>query len=1676
MKNPLLTHFLGRFGEYGRVSILTSLLLLVLLSQKMTAQVITKTECYCLNNATTPTNGQYLDTITITGAPGQTWKLMTSSSTNFYNVASLPPPAAPVLYFGEPKINETVPGVSGIYRIVGKRVSGQSWSVNVKHMNTNQVYNVVSSQSCTYPNFVITGDEDVCRSSSESYSIPATGIYSNLVWTLTGGGAFVPAPTATSNAVNVNWGPTAGRYSLGVSGVHRSFSTQSQGCSFDVSKIVDVEDISRITSIKGDPGNCIGSTEIYSIDAPVSLLTGVVWTITTVSGTPIPSPVNPVGGEPINQRTITFPGVGVYTLQVVGNYTLTNGPGVADDNTCPFTNTMTITVVNEGTPPMACQGLVNISMNPDCELYFQASQFLEAKMFSDTSYDIIIKDLSTNTVIPQGSLGYAYVGKTLEIKVVHECSGNSCWGYARIEDKSIPELICPTDKTIECDDIDSLNITGFPTIPVGAVRTPIAGKLNTWRVTGYDKCSDVTISFTDASITSCTGSFSTVITRSWSVIDNSGNSSSCTQVISVLRASLLDVVFPGNYDDIVGLYPALDACGNWKKVPYVLNGKIQPDSVPSPEHTGAPSGVQCLKAHVTYTDRKLLICDNNEETYKLFRKWTVFDHCVGRDTSYTQLIAVMDKQPPQITCPADSKLQPVGSSIVPAEVVYTSPYSCVADWAVLPPQVIYECSGYTWDVDFLLAGSNGLPPVDGSYTKSDGSVVVMGTKPAFSKSINPSAKPFTIKNLPKGLTWIRYTVTDKCGNFTYCFTEVEVRDGQPPVPVCDKNSVVAISNSTISGTGVGIAGVFTFDDGSHDNCGIKCMKIRRMDQPTNWNSLPCDNKLTFTCADVNKSIMVELGVWDVDDSFNSCMVEAKIQDNIAPIVNAPDDKTISCKAELENLSVHGSATYFDNCNITIDSSVVRQLDECNIGTIKRFFRARDTYGNMTIDSQVITVRNLNPIVHNDINWPGTITRSNVCLARTSPKDLNSEPSVFSSVNATKCHRVAFHHDDVEFKFSDGVCRKILRTWTAIDWCNNGQRFSQTQLIMITNDIPPDIVYGCHPDSLKITPEGTCQARVEITARATETRTGDCVSNQLVWWYDLDQGNDGSIEFRNVSGNVFNRLLNYGTHKLTWYVKDDCGNVGTCSNIFTLRDTKKPTPVCNSELVTVIMPSSREVAIWASDFLTNSTFDNCTPFAQIKASFSGTNVNDISRTIRCIDLNGAPFKDTSFNVYAIDAAGNSDFCTVRLRVQSNNNSCAPRLETVGLRGSIYSESSEMVQNVNVSLMSDQAEFPKSVMTGNNGKWTLDGLKMYKDYTIAADKNDDILNGVSTLDLVMIQKHILGIQSLESPYKLIAADVNNSQKITAADLTELRKVILGINSTFTNNKSWRFVDVAHQFKDPKNPFPFIEQLSMSKVDHDVAGLDFFAIKIGDVNGSAKKNTLSDNNTEARTALSLYANKVTALKGEVVTVHIRANDLNNLLGLQMTLGVDYKLAELINIKSDKLQIKDENLGMRNLSDGQIHISWNNQSPINVNDDILQVTFKALQDIKDKNILHIESTHMSPELYLSEGNGIQTSKIVLQSLGSSSVQPDQFELFQNVPNPFNATTIIGFNLPKADEVTLKIFDLTGKMIYNSKGNFSKGYNIISIDANELNLNGVLYYQIEADGHAATKKMIIIK
>lgn len=92
------------------------------------------------------------------------------------------------------------------------------------------------------------------------------------------------------------------------------------------------------------------------------------------------------------------------------------------------------------------------------------------------------------------------------------------------------------------------------------------------------------------------------------------------------------------------------------------------------------------------------------------------------------------------------------------------------------------------------------------------------------------------------------------------------------------------------------------------------------------------------------------------------------------------------------------------------------------------------------------------------------------------------------------------------------------------------------------------------------------------------------------------------------------------------------------------------------------------------------------------------------------------------------------------------------------------------------------------------------------------------------------------------------------------------------------------------------------------------------------------------------------------------------------------------------------------------------------------------------------------------------------------STEVPMKYELSQNYPNPFNPVTKIKFALPETKDVSLKIYDITGKevaVIVNSK--LSAATYIVSFDASKLS-SGVYFYRLIAGNFVETRKMIVLK
>ncbi|MBN1780358.1 T9SS type A sorting domain-containing protein, partial [bacterium] len=88
----------------------------------------------------------------------------------------------------------------------------------------------------------------------------------------------------------------------------------------------------------------------------------------------------------------------------------------------------------------------------------------------------------------------------------------------------------------------------------------------------------------------------------------------------------------------------------------------------------------------------------------------------------------------------------------------------------------------------------------------------------------------------------------------------------------------------------------------------------------------------------------------------------------------------------------------------------------------------------------------------------------------------------------------------------------------------------------------------------------------------------------------------------------------------------------------------------------------------------------------------------------------------------------------------------------------------------------------------------------------------------------------------------------------------------------------------------------------------------------------------------------------------------------------------------------------------------------------------------------------------------------------------PNEFRLEQNCPNPFNPVTRIGYQVPAAIFVTLKVFDVLGNEIETLvNGHRIAGRYTVEFSASGL-ASGVYFCRIEAGTYRATRKLLLFK
>lgn len=675
------------------------------------------------------------------------------------------------------------------------------------------------------------------------------------------------------------------------------------------------------------------------------------------------------------------------------------------------------------------------------------------------------------------------------------------------------------------------------------------------------------------------------------------------------------------------------------------------------------------------------------------------------------------------------------------------------------------------------------------------------------------------------------------------------------------------------------------------------------------------------------------------------------------------------------------------------------------------------------------------------------------------------------------------------------------------WDYTAGFYQYTQVIRVQDNIDPLVdPFGetSFPSYATLTNEDaqleTCRGPVSLSFDVVEDCTPDDVSlsatlfpdpslglGPIQLWKDGQQTAEGATfnfsipepDFIDFNIREYKALGDFplGKHRLRLRGIDGCGLNDEAFIDFDVFDDKPIAPICLESLSTNIMPidvegdgtvdDEKQAVVWAKDFIASEVLDCSGPLVysieKADAIFRGETPDSTrsSLVLNCSDVGNVPVL-----IYAWDQAGNFDFCQSTLRVTDANTLCGkPDNGDVTITGLIHTENEREVSGVEMQLSGQEVV---SYLTDANGQYEFT-LRQGIDYTVTPFNDLDPRNGVSTFDLVVISRHILGIEALDSPYKMIAADVNNSRSITTLDLISIRKLVLNIDRKFVHNTSWRFVQSAYNFEDPTNPwlnaFPEVLNINNLSPDQLING-DFIAIKTGDVTNDAQVGDLLEPR-EAIGPFELLVQDQDLQQGVVVAVPFYPRTaLDQVAGFQFTLHLGNELT-LQEIQPGLL--KDHHFGLNHRDEGVVTVSWNPFAVEDWDQPLFILVVKAQSNQRLSRLLELGSLYTEAEAYTTDGERL------LPALHFSNVRDNhQMVLHQNQPNPFNSETTIGFELSSPRAITFSVSDLNGRILKTSTKQYSKGKHTIELTNVDLP-KGVLYYSISDGKQQLTKKLIVL-
>ena len=418
-------------------------------------------------------------------------------------------------------------------------------------------------------------------------------------------------------------------------------------------------------------------------------------------------------------------------------------------------------------------------------------------------------------------------------------------------------------------------------------------------------------------------------------------------------------------------------------------------------------------------------------------------------------------------------------------------------------------------------------------------------------------------------------------------------------------------------------------------------------------------------------------------------------------------------------------------------------------------------------------------------------------------------------------------------------------------------------------------------------------------------------------------------------------------------------------------------------------------------------------------------------------------------------------------------------------------------------------------------------------VTAWKDFDWINGVTTADANLLNKHILATQRINNRWVRIAGDLNNNGTLSVADLILMQQLILGnITNLYPQGlRSWRFTNMFEFFQagnvaqsfctnntnfanapfsqstTPKYPEyldmnlyygtlvmvsnPFINNNYISFPNaNPFFQLDFFGIKVGDLNSNANLNYVAKNKVDAIENIAsardgssnnqFLNTNIVLKKGSKVTVPVYLSSSQAITSFQMGINFDFsKLKFVKHTDNTKFGLTpEENWGLTKVDSGRLRMLYIDKAikltPIALGESgtkIFSLEFEALENIENLENLITQTDEELPLLAYNDNDEVYSSLFFdVENIKNLNA------IIEAYPNPFNEKTTLNLYSDNAEQSTIVVIAMDGRKVYKEDVALSKGFNQVEVNLTDIAAGTYIVTQIDTNGAIKSKIRIIKK